>query len=803
MVHRLLKRQLRRTSIMFEDQEVEDLLGDLGPLLEDPSLPEAARRLCRGFGQFLERVEGTYLQHDRDQELRTRSLHLSSEELIQANERLQAVAESQARIVLSLRTAANELLSSQGKEEIGTETNDLARLSSLMADLLADRRKALLELEQQKLALDEHAIVTATDTEGVILYANDKFCEISGYDRSELIGSNHRIINSGLHPPEFFRVLWDTIKAGRVWHGEICNRAKSGDLYWLAATIVPIRGESGRPSSFIAIRTDITERKTVELELQVSKAQYDELTTRIPVGVFTLTIDVGGLLTFDYVSDRFCQLLGLERVDVMRDASAVFSLVPAEEAAGLQEAIRRVTQTLGPFLWEGRAWVDGERRWFHIESAATAIPGRGSRWNGILVDVTERKEAELSIRGARDLAVAASKAKSDFLANMSHEIRTPMNGVLGMLGLLRETTLDEEQLHFTELAQLSGRNLLSLINDILDLSKVEAGRLELEDEDFDLKILLEEVSLTMAPRAQQKGIQFLQSMDPATPQQLRGDARRLQQVLVNLADNALKFTAAGQVRIQVRALFATTSEVTLRFSVRDTGIGIPKHKLGSLFQSFSQVDASTTRRFGGTGLGLAISRQLAGLLGGEIGVNSEEGKGSEFWFTARLGRREQTLEALAPPFDGPAVLRQDFQRGRILLAEDNNVNQELALAILEQWNLEVEVASDGLEAIQALKRSDFDLVLMDIQMPKLDGLEATASLRNPLSGVRNPKIIVVALTAHAMSEDRQLCLDAGMNDYLVKPLEPAALLAILNRYLPAEGSGPQVDPATVAQGASS
>ena len=785
MEHRLLKRQLRRTSIMFEDQELDDLLASLGKILEDPSLPEPARRVCRGFGQFLQRVEGTYLQHDRDQELRTRSLNLSSEELIQANELLQGVASTQAQIVLSMRSTANELLQSQGKEEIGNETNDLMRLSSLMADLLADRRKALRELEQQKLALDEHAIVTATDADGIIRYANDKFCEISGYDREELVGSNHRLVKSSEHPPEFFRVLWDTIKAGRVWHGEICNRAKQGHLYWVAATIVPIQGESGRPTGFIAIRTDITERKTVELELQLSKAQYDELTTRIPVGVFTMTIGVGGDLTFDYVSDRFCQLLALERTKVLRDASVAFSLIHAGELTGMQEAIARVARSLEPFEWDGRAWVDGELRWFHIESAATAIPNGGSRWNGILVDVTERKDAEQSIRGARDLAVAASKAKSDFLANMSHEIRTPMNGVLGMLGLLRETNLNEDQRHYTELAQLSGRTLLSLINDILDLSKVEAGRLELEDEEFDLELLLDQVGLTMAPRAQQKGIRFSQSMDPATPRQLRGDARRLQQVLVNLADNAVKFTSAGQVTVQVRALFASRSEVTVRFSVRDTGIGIPKHKLGALFQSFNQVDASTTRKFGGTGLGLAISRQLAALLGGEIGVSSEEGKGSEFWFTARLRRWDLSQESLAPPFDPPAILRQDFQGGRILLAEDNGVNQELALAILEQWNLEVEVASDGLEAIQALRKSDFDLVLMDIQMPKLDGLEATATLRNPQSGVRNPGIIVVALTAHAMSEDRQLCLDAGMNDYLVKPLEPGTLLAILNRYLPA------------------
>ncbi len=912
-MQRLLQRQLKRALKLPEQHELEGLLREVSLVQLDPSVPDSVRRLLRGFGDFLGRVEGTYLQHERDQELRTRSLDLSSNELIQANERLQQFAEAQAQVVQAMRSSANALLRSQGRAEIGSETTDLARLSALMGELLADRRKALLELEQQKMALDEHAIVTVTDTAGVILYANDKFCETSGYSREELVGANHRLVKSGVHPPGFYQTMWDTIRVGKVWHGELCNRAKDGHLYWLAATLVPIEGELGEPVAYIAIRTDISERKqmeedlresreqlrialdasqmgfwdwnttldrtyfsdqwlamlgyrhgdledksdswsslvhpddlgqaqetyrrhaqgelpaykvelrmrhrdgswrwlfssgqitawnargevtrvmgidtdiserkTAELALQLSKDRYDELTARIPVGVYTATIDTVGRIALEYVSERTLQLLALDPGDESLFQAGILSRLHSEDLGSFLEAVARATQSLGLFEWQGRVWIGESIRWFRLESAVTAMPEGGTRWNGILLDITDRKEAEQAVREARDLAVAASQAKSEFLANMSHEIRTPMNGVLGMVGLLLDSRLDDQQRHYAELARLSGQALMALINDILDLSKVEAGKLELDEEAFDLQGLLEEVGTTMATKAREKGLRFELALDPETPRVLWGDARRLRQVLVNLVGNALKFTDAGQVTVQGSSQRVNEANVLVRFAVRDTGIGIPEQQLGKLFQSFSQVDASTTRRAGGTGLGLAISKQLADLLGGEIGVTSVEGQGSEFWFTALLRERSLVAEEAPVREEETAIGLRDFQGASLLLVEDNLVNRELALAILEQWNLRVRVACNGMEALQALREGDYDLVLMDIQMPKLDGLEATTTLRNPLSGVRNPHVVVVALTAHAMAEDRQLCLDAGMDDYLTKPLEPRALLTVLERYL--------------------
>lgn len=533
------------------------------------------------------------------------------------------------------------------------------------------------------------------------------------------------------------------------------------------------------------LQKEIAERKNTEQMLEERTAFFNSLIENSPIAIVAVGIDD----VVQFCNPAFEKLFGHRRADVI--GKSLLRLLTNEEIRAEVAANREA-------LWKGtvihtvsrRARSDGTL--VDVEAFSVPLGPMGHRTGAVMQyqDITERKRAEEALLRAKDAAEAASRAKSEFLANMSHEIRTPMNGIIGMTELTLDTQLTPEQREYLGLVRASADSLLKLINDILDFSKIEAGKVEVEKIDFPFKQTLDETLKSLTLRAGQKNVDLSWRVGPGIPEFLRGDAGRLRQILVNLVGNAVKFTKRGDIEVSVEGELESDAGVMLHFQVRDSGIGIPKEKQEMIFEAFTQVDSSTTRNYGGTGLGLAITSRLVQLMGGKIWVESEPGRGSIFHFTSRfesIGGGRQTADPGSPeairalPSAAAAPSTSQAARGmKILLAEDNAVNRRLAIALLQKRGHRIAATENGQEALDALERENFDLVLMDVQMPVLDGFGAIRAIRakEQSSGAHLP---IIALTAHAMKGDRERCLAAGADEYVTKPIRTPDLLAAIDR----------------------
>jgi hypothetical protein len=669
-------------------------------------------------------------------------------------------------------------------ENAPVEIQSLVDMVNRTATLVREREATRRALDQQKFALDQHAIVSVADANGTILYANDRFCAISGYSRTELLGRKLSEFRSGVHPQAYLDQSRKDLAEGKVWRGEICSRKRNGDLYWVDATMVPLLSEDGQSGQYITIRTDITARKHAEQERQTANEILSARTTQLQVtldnisqGVMMVAPD--GLVVFQ--SRRVLDLLEIPKhlhdsgpaeittFQTLRgDFGTDFDLVD-EVARPYLRSVGKSGAAVAPPPIYTRRTLSG--RTLEIKSAPLTTGG----FVRTFTDVTSYVQAL-----AR--AEQASISKGQFLANMSHEIRTPMNAILGLLSLLQDTPLNATQMDFVSKTDGAARSLLGLLNDILDFSKVEAGKMTLDPRPFSLDKVLKDLTVILKSTVADKPIALRFEVEPDVPRVLLGDDMRLQQVLINLGGNAIKFTSQGEVVLGVRQVERDATNTLLEFTMRDSGIGIAPENQAHIFGGFSQAEASTTRRFGGTGLGLSISSRLVTLLGGTLQLNSTAGQGSTFYFQLRFPLASLPLAELPPPAAGASVPEkiQRLQGLRILVVEDNKINQLVAKGLLDKEGADITMADNGELGVAAVAAAQppFDVVLMDVQMPVMDGYAATRVIRQELGLTALP---IIAMTANAMASDRAACLAAGMDDHVGKPFDLGNLVATLLR----------------------
>jgi PAS domain S-box-containing protein len=652
---------------------------------------------------------------------------------------------------------------------------------------ISERKK-----EQEQLFLFSQAVeqstsaIVITDSHADIVYTNPFFSELTGCTQEELYGTNPDILTAGEKNTAVSKEIWHTLKSGGTWKGFLRNTKKDGTRYWEGQTVYPLYDRYTKEISYyLAIKNDITERLDLEKELKAQLAKLELIVEHAAIGIARI---IG--TDFVWASGVVARMFGYSDKDtfmasspaVLFDTQEVFEQTYERAFSSFKE--NRVFQE--DHLMRRR---DGSQFWCSLTAKIidSSDPEQGAIW--ITKDISRQKEEEKQLQLARDRAEQASRAKSDFLANMSHEIRTPMNAIIGMSSLALDTALDEQQSRYIGTVNKAAESLLGLLNDILDFSRIEEGKLRLEPAVFSLEETLQNAVRSVEFQAEEKGLHLHYNIDPKVPCFLYGDTMRLRQILVNLLNNGIKFSEKGEISVQVFQRESGYQETLLEFRVKDNGIGIAPEKLDDIFKLFVQADTSTSRGFEGAGLGLTICYRLCRMMGGNIGVDSVFGQGSTFTFTARF---KQVDGAGSPIVDVVQEQNVALQGLRILVVDDNESNRFLATAMFQKDNHQIIEAENGLEALHILLEHHFDVILMDVQMPVMDGLTVTKIIRaceqkeyNPIADDTLPMEVtralqgrlagdhvpIVALTAHAMKEDKQRCLDAGMDAYAVKPFK--------------------------------
>jgi PAS domain S-box-containing protein len=634
------------------------------------------------------------------------------------------------------------------------------------------------------------------------VFFSRRWKEILGFTQDE-IGSGLDEWSKRVHPDDLVHAMADVQAhfdgTTPLYVNEHRVSCKDGSWKWiLARGLVVERDAAAKPLRILGTHTDITARKQAEAALQESENRFRNLFKDIPSVAVQGYGEDGTARYWNEASER---LYGY-RADEAIGRSLLDLIIPAEMHDGVREAMRGMFETATPIPAGELSLLrkDGSRVDVFSSHAYVHVPGRAPEMFCVDIDITERKQTEAELQQhrhhleelvlsrtaelsqARDDAEAANRAKSMFLANMSHELRTPMNGIMGMTDLVLRRATDPQQIDWLNKSQGAAKHLLSVINDILDISKIESDRLTLEEQDFSLAEALGDAMHMQDAPAQAKGLSLSWHIDPALPDQLCGDAMRLRQILINFTGNAIKFSERGQIIVRASVAAEDSQSVLLKIEVTDQGVGISPEQQARLFHAFAQADGSRTRKYGGTGLGLIISKRIALLMGGDAGVISEEGRGSTFWVTLRLRRATSDPQAAKSlPTESPReTLARLFPGARVLVAEDEPVNREVLVFLLEDAGLVPDVAFNGQEAVEKARGGGYALILMDVQMPVMNGLEATRAIRQ-IPGMAN--IPILALTANAFDDDRDVCLAAGMDDHIGKPVEPDALCATLLHWL--------------------